>query len=407
MGSQSSAKRFVQEALAYDPDLSTAHLMLASIAKDERDYELALEAVNKALKAEPEWTEARLTRAIVLSYIGRDEDAALDLRAVLKAHPKNVNALSLLISLPIEAGDKTLARTILASGILDEQTGLTAISQTFFTANVHKRLGHGDTAWRFFLAGNEQMQPQTAEGALKVRTWQQESLVLLKNRGTPRFPDDAALPISLFILGASRSGKTTIESVLAASPAIQHGYESPHIKDALTHAYAAAGFVPTAQLDLLPEKLYQAFRERYFAALNDRLKGASIYTNTSPLHIHNAWSLADILPNARFIFVTRDPIETAVRIFQTHYSSANHYAYTAQSALEHVHWYADMIAACMDRFGDRAIHVDYARFTQDPKVYRQAFEALLCLKMPFESSLSIANDSAETNAYRSLFEALL
>lgn len=179
------------------------------------------------------------------------------------------------------------------------------------------------------------------------------------------------------------------------------------MKEALTQTFAASGFVPTVQLDLLPEVLTDGFCKRYFAALGPRMGGRAIYSNTSPLQIHNAWSLADRLPNARFIFITRDPIDTAIRIFQTHYSSANQYAYDPQTALDHVTWYAAMIDACMARFGDRAVKISYEDFTRQSAQGVAKIQAMLGLDLDLPTSQPLPNDTQETQIYRHLFEQML
>lgn len=190
MGSQSSARRFVEEALAHDPNQAAAHLMIANIAKDERDYEVALAATERALNLEPNWTEAQLARAVVLSQIGHHVAAAAELEAVLARDPGNVPALALHISLPKNSGVQNLAEGIRAAGLLSAPTELDQIAQQFFAANVYKRLGQAEAAWRYFEAGNSRMSEQLGPDVTRLSTWQQDSLHTLHGRGQPGFPDD-------------------------------------------------------------------------------------------------------------------------------------------------------------------------------------------------------------------------
>ena len=131
--------------------------------------------------------------------------------------------------------------------------------------------------------------------------------------------NDDKQPISLFVLGPSRSGKTTMEQLIATLDGVKRGYENPSVDIAIKRTFQTAG-LPTRDLfEILPPQLYPLCREIYLEELSRRAESARVFTNTHPSRIADAAWAATVFPNVRFIFVKRDVDDITLRMYLRHY----------------------------------------------------------------------------------------
>jgi hypothetical protein len=322
---------------------------------------------------------------------------------VLEGDPDSSNAAALLLSLPKGFVSSEKLEEIARQNMTFEDEELFPERRLFFVADLYKRLGRHHEAFDNYKQANEAVYARSTLQVSAQETWQEQSLTHAKK--SPNVPghSDEEQPTSLFILGPSRSGKTSIETVLGNSKSVRLGYENPSFRNALHETFSAAGFVSSYQLDLLPKPLHAAFLGRYLTYISAQAGDKRIFTDTSPLNIHNALAISHIIPNAKFIFVKRDRIDTAVRIFQTYYNSGNLYAYSAKSALRHVDWYNAMIEICAEKLGPGAIVVDHVTFCQSPNTDIARIEALLQVELNLSVPAAHMTDSREASNYRVMF----
>ncbi len=161
----------------------------------------------------------------------------------------------------------------------------------------------------------------------------------------------------------------------------------------------AAGFVDGGFSDL-PEELEAAFASLYKKQLLARAGRASVFTNTSPWLVYDARAMAAIIPNARFVFVKRDPYDTACRTFLTLYEYGNAYAYDIKSAWEYIHWYdemADLLAAQMPEI---STVVSYEEAVANPAVVVNKIAGLCGIEGGIDLVPLVGNDQGVSLPYR-------
>ncbi len=407
MGSRAVAQRLIESAIAGGGGDSGACLTLGEIRREERDYEAALKAYDQALAQEPKWREARLCRAIVLTQLGRNAEAHDELAGILTDNPADFEAAAALAALPAGIIDHDISGFLARHPMPSDDRPLhERAKHMFFRANIADRLGEHDEAWRWLTRANGLMRGAYVNKIRENSEWQQDSLNALSGAGAKRARRERSCKTSLFILGTSRSGKTTAEAVLGRSPHVRCGYENPGFKNAVNETFQSHGFVPTFQLMLLPEKLEGAFRARYGAELNARAGDAHIFTNTSPVKIHDALRIWQTVPNAKFIFVLRDRLDLALRIYQTHYSSGNFYSYDFAAIMEHIEWYDRMIARLSERLGADCMIVRYEDLVRAPHDFIEKAERLLGMGLDLKPPGEIGSDVGAAAPYRQHIEAL-
>jgi tetratricopeptide (TPR) repeat protein len=255
-------------------------------------------------------------------------------------------------------------------------------TRLFIEAHILRHFGKLDDSWNRYMRANHAIYSQRHEKAENTSEFQKKLLLKRRSQLPPKSVQDATQPISLFVLGPSRSGKTTIERILGTSPLVARGYENPPFLS-LLHSYSINGKPAERLSDLSPEAK-RDFLTRYRAHIEHVCKDRGIFTDTSPDRMLDAWDIADLVPNSFFIFVKREPIDTAVGIFQQHYHSGIHYAYHPTTIRDHLSWYRDMQEILSKKLGDRAIIIHYEDLLNNPLSEVSRLETLLGMPLNYK-----------------------
>jgi hypothetical protein len=151
---------------------------------------------------------------------------------------------------------------------------------------------------------------------------------------------------TLFILGASRSGKTLLESMLSGIPTVQPLYE----------------FIKKP-----PDDSGALSIEQVFHVTHDELveHGKRVVTSTNPHSLPRLPFLADRLPNAVFVFVQRDPVDLGAEIFSKNYMQSNEYAYDPKATMAYIEAYNDASARFMERHGSHSVVLRFEDLLDD------------------------------------------
>src|SRR5262249_28960640 len=180
---------------------------------------------------------------------------------------------------------------------------------------------------------------------------QHASLVRFRER--PITVADAAInaqPISLFILGPSRSGKTTMERLIGMLDGVKRGYENLMVETAVRKALQTVGLPQTGLFETLPPTLYPVCRAMYNEDLFQQVGSTRVFTSTNPSRIHDADLLAIAFSGVRFLCMKRNAEDNVLRIYMRRYKTGNVYSYDLRAAREHVAWYHDMMDLLAQKF---------------------------------------------------------
>ena len=96
-GDLAGARRYLEGIKSQnDPQRVQVALAQEQILREAKQYRAALEALNAAIKTVPDDKDLLYARALVAEKLDMFDVTELDLRAILKKDPKNVNALNAL-----------------------------------------------------------------------------------------------------------------------------------------------------------------------------------------------------------------------------------------------------------------------------------------------------------------------
>jgi len=309
--------------------------------------------LRRALKLRPNYLDARINLGLTLVLLGGLRDARACFTKVLKNSPRNVLALFGMGQIAAMEGrfqeaEATYRRIIeirpnmtnawAALPLTRKMTPadgewlktaeelVTGAIHPMEEANLRFAIGKycddvNDFARAFqnFKRGNELLKSAAEDYDRKERSQLIDELIKVYSR-------DAILKIGaagstssmpVFVVGMPRSGTSLAEQIIASHPA----------------AYGAGelGFWPAligkTQGEILSEPKRHEVAEEYLRILKDLSGGASRVVDKAPVNSDYLGLIYSVFPNARVIYMQRDPIDTCLSCYFQEFLTGNNFTF--------------------------------------------------------------------------------
>lgn len=409
-GARQLAMQVLEQAKSLIPDDPEIYCTMAEIHREERDYRLAIECFCRALALAPSNAEAAHGLGDSYFQLGLVGEAAEALKRAHGLEPRSVHILHSLTQLPprlcpvdLEAGLARVQR--IGSQTQDEFEAVLR----FVKSAVLDRCGRHKEAWEQLVSANEQNKTLHAQLHQKNRARMVSALEQARGFAKPALAAVASsdCPVSLFILGPSRSGKTSLELLLGQCEGVKRGFESRFAEIAAKRTSQQSALLTVSNPDALPPVLNGRFAEIYIEEIREFCKDAKIVTDTYPAMISYLGRLAITIPNCRFVFVKRDRQDLSLRIFMRHFKAGNHYGYDVKTILEYIAWYYELADLWLEMFPEISMQVDYEAMIADPSAILGRV-ATLCGIDPAKGPLpDIGDDRGCSRPYRAFMAEML
>jgi len=315
-------------ALTIKPDYADACHNMGTVLKDQGKLEEAILAYNTALAIRPDYAQAYVNIGNALKEQGKMEEALASYNKALSMKPDYADAARNLVLLPINSIDgQTISELSkkfysICSNIDDQSQKL------FFEANLLSHKGEYDKAFRIFVDANAE---KLKKNILSIESEQEKfDLAIQRIRRwlvKPQSEQNSSIK-KLFILGPSRSGKSTLETFLIGSPNVYPMFESYNFEAILKSELSTE---ETKKLSM---------RDLFYHDENSLIKlGYNLVTSTNPDTIFQIDRLIDALSNSFCIFVRRNRIDIAAEMFIKDYNEGHFYSYDHSSILKYLDTY--------------------------------------------------------------------
>jgi tetratricopeptide (TPR) repeat protein len=412
LGALEMAARTFEQARAINPQDTTILSKLGEIYLEEREQELARDVLQQALALDGELEEAAIGLARVYSSTGQNAEAVEIFQGLIQRGSKSLEVLSSLARLP----SKLVKLDVLShlDGLVPEDP---KVDRTLFESTVAfvrvaalDQAGRHTEAWEHALPANQAMFSANRDEHRRYTERENALLAWLRANKVEacREGDDGRCATSLFILGPSRSGKTTtMERIVGTLPGVKRGYENPAVDIAVRRAFQTAGLLNNGYFELLPEQLYSVCRDIYLDELARRAGSAKVFTNTHPGHITDAAFMMAAFPKVRFVFVKRNVDDIILRMFQRRYHAGNFYSYDLKSARDHVLWYHEMMNLLEEKFPDVVRVIQYEDMVADPAAALRTATELCGLPTPAGPVPAVGSDRGCAEPYREWMTAAM
>ena len=286
LGANEAAAQTLETALAIRPRDASILASLGEIHRDEREYEAAQQAYREAWTLDPDLQSAAIGLALSLSAMGRSTEAASVLSKAYAFGHRSLNLLHVMTTLP----PNTVNIDVLAAldqFAVDRNEANAELKNDFLFARAAAldRAGRHAEAWQTLVAANRPLAARYQD-ELKVNVARRQRTPG-RIRGVSPKPirADNGHPTSLFILGPSRSGKTSLERLVGSAWAdAKTGCEVPIVEKAVRRTFQAAAIPTSNFLEELPSELLPSFREIYLKDWHGGLSRAGAYQYAARPH---------------------------------------------------------------------------------------------------------------------------
>jgi tetratricopeptide (TPR) repeat protein len=328
--------------------------------------ERAMEYLDEAKRADPDYPTTLLARTQVLTYLGRFDDAEQDVdRAICRA-PEIAQGHWLRAGLRRQTPEHNhvdaIRQELARPGRSTDDIALLSFA-------LHKELDdlqRYDEAWDALTQGCRAKRSRLNYDARRMKHLF-EVLSTFEGRGTAR--DDTG-PTPIFIVGMHRSGTTLLEQMLAGHPEVAALGELYDFTSAMrfTTDHHCKGVIDATLVARAGADAVSAAGRRYLEGVQWRLGGTRYFTDKLPSNFLNIGFIAHALPQAKILHMVREPVETCFSNLRELFSDANPYSYDLQEIADYYGWYAALMKHWHARFSGRILDVEYSQLLTDPEL---------------------------------------
>jgi tetratricopeptide (TPR) repeat protein len=367
LGRYDEAEQCFREAMAAKPNFSDPHGNLGVLMRQKSYLSDAEALLRHALKLRPTDVDARINLGLTLVLLGRLRDARACFAKVLKSAPRDFRALFGMAQIAVvegrfEEAETTYKRIIEINPKMTNARAALALTRKMTNAddewfksteeiatsaihpleeaNLRFALGKycddiGDfaRAFRNFKRGNELLKAAATDYDRKVRSHLIDGLIRVYSReAVSKIGAGGSTSVKpVFVVGMPRSGTSLAEQIIASHPAA-YGlgeldfWNSPTLREAgITQG-------------ILSETVRLKVAEEYLRILERFSKSASRIINKAPVNSDFLGLIYSVFPNARVIYMQRDPIDTCLSCYFQHFLTGINFAFDLSDL---VHYYRE------------------------------------------------------------------
>jgi len=309
-----------RKAIELDPNNSEAHNNLGTVLNDLGDPEAALQHAREALALAPDVPAVHHNLGKTLMSLGDMDGAELHFRHAIAIDPDNFSYYRLLTqSKRLSVTDPCVVSMADRIRSVDSLTPVNQMHLHFAFAQALDDNGNHEESFEHFRRAN-------ALYRASIHYDEQHTLDLLRRipslitsqllearRGT------GVLSCSpVFIVGMPRSGSTLIEQILASHPQVFGVGERPDFERALQTRMNPGNKIDIDALRAIAATPLTSIGHDYLLRIQAVISNPEDYERITDKYLFNFLYLGFIhlaLPNARFIHIRRDPVETCLSIY--------------------------------------------------------------------------------------------
>jgi tetratricopeptide (TPR) repeat protein len=322
IGSMQESEIYLRRALKLKPNYREARTSLGLTLAHVGRLRDARARFDKVLKTAPRETEALFGLGLIAKLEGRFSEAEALFKRVLEYRPKTAGALAALPAVrrmtPADRDWLQEAKALIKAGVnLLEEADL-----RFAIGKFHDDLGEFDEAFRSFNAANTMLRTVAPRYDRKDRDEFIEGMLHNYSKdviaAVGASASSSARP--LFVLGMPRSGTSLTEQILASHPSI---FGAGELEFWSTFAGAHK---PGVREGLLDQAARDKLAQDYLRALQGRTEGESRVIDKTPVNSDYIGLIYSVFPNARFIYMERDPIDVCLSCYFQQFVASKSFA---------------------------------------------------------------------------------
>ena len=331
LGQMDRAIAHYKTAIEINPSYADAYGNLGNAYLVLDRLEESIEQNRLALELKPARFGSHNNQGVALQALGRFEEAERAFERALELVPRDASVhLNLANMGKFKAGDRRLPGLQMLLSDVESLDVENQIAAHFAMGKALSDLRQYKEAFQHLLKGNalkrrtiEYPEPQRLAMFENIKTIFSPDFMKARSGGG----DTSWSPI--FVVGMPRSGTTLMEQVLASHSKVFGAGELEAFKEAIAECVHSRKIQPAYPLlveAMTPEDIRQ-LGETYTTKVRPRAPEAERIVDKMPLNFCFVGLIHLALPNARFINVRRDPLDTCVSCFSLMFSGSQPFAY--------------------------------------------------------------------------------
>lgn len=331
--------------------------------------ELAIEFLDEAYRADPDYPPTLVSRGQVLTYLGRLDEARRCFERCIKRAPELPQAYWHLAHIR-KASRNDNQIDALRRRLHQAQSGSDAKALLSFA--LHKELddlGDFAGAWQALVEGCNAKRAMLGYDRAESRRLFDELHDWRPKTGHDTDSGGHGRTRPIFILGMHRSGTTLLEQMLDASEDVICTGELYDFTTAMRYAtdHHCRGVIDREIVVRARDIDFREVGKRYLDGLQWRVGTARAFTDKLPSNFLNLGFICEALPDARILHMVRDPVEVCFSNLRELFSDANPYSYDQDELAEWYQLYARLMQDWESRYPGRILNVAYSELVADPR----------------------------------------
>jgi tetratricopeptide (TPR) repeat protein len=337
-GQADKAEPLFRQILAKDPGNAQATLPLVELCKRRRLNSEAVELVDAMRRLNAEDPAVQRHVAVLLAGLGRFDLARSAWLRVRDLQPDDTDCfLRMALITDFTAPDEMREMELLFAR--DDLSDRQRRPLAYALGKACDDLREYDRAFEYFLAGNEI--------ARRSNRYSIDREAADYQRIQAAFPPDFFRRYSgsgiedngaIFVIGMARSGTTLVERILARHERVHGGGELTAFTELIDRIGAEVGApFPFAGVNL-DATLLQGAARRYISIIKNMSANSDYVTNKNVANNVYFGMARVMMPNAKFIFVDRDPRDQSLSFFQKDFGKNLPYYYSLEELGRRFHF---------------------------------------------------------------------
>jgi Flp pilus assembly protein TadD len=412
LGRHAEAEVQLRKAIARNPKNVDAHSNLGKSLLQRSRWHDAETSFRRVVSLKPTDLQAHIDLGKTLVHTGRLDDARTEFEHVLKVSPRHTGALCGMALLERTNGRFAEAETLLRRALEVDPN----LASAWAGIPALRRMTKDDSQW---LEGAEKAAANTTSAADKaavrfavgkyfddlgqypkaLESFQRANGMLkpfapaydpqartafvndMTNVYTPQAianmkATGSSATRRTFIIGMPRSGTSLTEQILAAHPAVTSVGELDFWYDLVRRDESSV------RREVLPQQTRQKLAAEYFATLKRYSRDAAHVVERTPVNADLVGLIHSVFPDARFIYMKRDPADACLSCYFQHFPVAQNFAF---DPVDLAHYYSEH-ARLMTHWRKilppgTLLDVPYEALVTDPEAWTQKLLEFLNLEL--------------------------
>ncbi len=334
-----------KHAIQINPDIAEIYNNLGNLLIEINEIDEAVVNFKKALEIDSRNKNAYQGLGNALGYLGEIENAIGTYRKAIETNPKNVEVYRSLSRYKKFSEYDDDIRSMETLYAIENISDVQKMHLAFGLGKAYEDLGKYEKSMEFIL---EAARLKRASIVYSISESEQLFSDIKATFSPEFFADSEGMgnqdPTPIFILGMPRSGTSLVEQILASHPDVFGAGELNDLS-ILTNRIGAgysSGEFP-AYIVGLDSKSFEDFGIEYVARLRHHSKDTRYVTDKMPHNFIRIGLIKVILPNARIIHCTRDPMDNCLSIFKNYFAVEHHYSYDMTELGRYYNLYLDLL----------------------------------------------------------------